>query len=206
MLSRLPWTPKPEPKVKPKLRRINKDRRRHLVETVATFLKTGEASKFEFEAPCRHALRKAFILGGGWGWAEADILANEIVQAALRQIGAQRPSWAEGQPDWAQNGSGAQIARTLCIRCGTRLPEGHTKFCSDLCAGAHHMAVSRINDPDRVNGVWNSWQARWSAKQPERICEGCGGSYKPRRPKQKYCRPECVYLRCDEVRHARAQA
>lgn len=149
MLSRLPWTPAPEAATKPKLRRINKDRRKHLMEKVAAILKAGDPTPFAFEATCRHALRSRLCLAG-WGWADADAVANDIVQVALLRIGAKRPSWAEGQPEYAQNGAGAQIERTRCIRCRSKLPEGHHKFCSDLCAGAHHSHLDRIRGAEEV--------------------------------------------------------
>lgn len=140
MLARTPWTPKPEPKAK--LRRINKDRRRHLVETVAAILKRGEPTVFAFEAACRHGLRSRLCLQG-WKWAEADALAAEIVATALNRIGARRPTWEEGQPEFAQNGAGALIERTRCIRCHKPLPENHRKFCGHTCATAHFMMQDR---------------------------------------------------------------
>ena len=146
MLSRLPWTPAPE-KPKPKVRRFNRDRRRHLVERVAKIMReardTGEAATLmSLEAPIRHGLRSKLCLAG-WGWQEADDIARDIVDGALRHVGARRPTWAEGQPEWGQQGAGALIERTRCVRCHVRLPEGHTKFCSDLCASAHHMRIAR---------------------------------------------------------------
>ena len=141
MLARVPW--KPTIKAKPKQRRLNRNKRRQLVDAMMTVLREGEASKFEFEASCRHGLRTALCLKG-WSWAEADDTAAAIVGAALRFIGAVRPTWYEGQPEWTQNGSGALIARTRCVRCRHRLEETQTKFCSTLCANAHHMALSSI--------------------------------------------------------------
>lgn len=153
MLARVPWTPKPE--TKPKPRRLNRDRRRHLVETIAAIMKrgleNGAPTKFTYEATCRHGIRSKLCLQG-WGWHEADAVALDIVGAALRQLGAVRPPWAEGQPEWAQNGSGALIERTRCVRCHTPLPEGHTKFCGQTCNATWHMALDRVKEAreDRV--------------------------------------------------------
>lgn len=143
MLARVPWSPAPETKkATARPRRINKDRRRHLVETVATILKSGESSPFAFEASCRHGLRSRLCLAG-WGWQDADALAADIVAEALRRIGARRPTWEEGQPDYVQNGGGALIERTRCVRCHTPLPEGHFKFCSRLCGQSHREILIR---------------------------------------------------------------
>src|SRR5690606_7695490 len=98
---------------------------KHLVESVVTILKSADPTPFAFEASCRHGLRSRLTLEG-WNWKDADDTAADIVATALRQIGAKRPTWAEGQPDWAQNGSGTMIERTRCIRCRGPLPDMHT--------------------------------------------------------------------------------
>ena len=66
MLSRLPWTPPPTVIVKARPRRINKDRHRHLVSTVAAILRSGHPTFFAYEAACRHGLRSGFCAAGVW--------------------------------------------------------------------------------------------------------------------------------------------
>ncbi len=154
MLSRLPWTPEPEgrqicrPKSK---RRLNRDRHRQLVVTVAAILRTGDPTPFAFEATCRHSLRSRFCLDG-WKWIDADAMANEITQLALLRIGAKRPLWEEGQPEYVQLGAGALIERYRCVRCHGPLPEGHFKFCSRLCGQSHREMMGRrqVMSEDRV--------------------------------------------------------
>ncbi|MDJ1464937.1 hypothetical protein [Nitratireductor sp. GZWM139] len=146
MLARTPWV-KPVKAQKPKPHRLNRDRRRYLVETVVAILKQGEASKFQFEATCRHAIRSRLCLNG-WSWHEAEAIAKDIVDTALNRIGAYRPSWAEGQPEWSQNGAGALIERTRCIRCRSPLEEQQTKFCSKLCATSHFKAQERLQQAE----------------------------------------------------------
>ena len=60
-----------------------------------------------------------------------------MVGAALGRIGAERPSWKEGQPELTQDGHSPYL-RTRCIRCGWKLPDGHLKFCSAFCAKSFH--------------------------------------------------------------------
>lgn len=151
MLARVPWTPKVS-KARPRPRELNRNKRRHLVDTVAGLMKAAKeagatATLLNFEAPCRHGIRCRLTLQG-WRWQDADTAAADVVSAALRQIGAKRPTWAEGQPEWSQNGAGAMIERTRCIRCHGRLPEMHRKFCGELCASSHQMALGRIRDAD----------------------------------------------------------
>ncbi len=179
MLSRLPWTPAPEAKPKP-LRRINRDRRRHLVDTIAAILRSGDPTPFAFEASCRHGLRAALCLHG-WRWQEADAMAAEIVTLALRIIGARRPTWAEGQPEFVQNGAGTLIERTRCIRCHDRLPQGHHKFCGQLCATAHHLRLI-------VSGMHRS-QGLCFASDFDDLCHGAAGhrTTRPHSIKTVYC-------------------
>lgn len=140
MLARTPWTPRAARKAKP--RRLNKDRRRHLVATVANILEAGEPTKFAFEASCRHGIRSS-LCAHGWRWAEADAIAADIVATALRSIGAQRPTWQQGQPEWTQEGF-APTLRTRCIRCHKPLEGIQRRFCSALCASGHSNTLARI--------------------------------------------------------------
>lgn len=145
MLARLPWTP-PVAVAKSKAVKINKDRRAHIVRVVISILAQAEPTPFAFEATCRHAIRSRLCLAG-WTWAKADDMAASIVRDSLYRIGAKRPTWQQGQPEWAQEGF-APILRTRCIRCRTPLPEGHTKFCSQLCGGAHFDTMNRVKEAE----------------------------------------------------------
>lgn len=147
MLSRLPWTPAPEAKPLPKpRRRMNRDRRRHLVEKVATYMKAARdngtvPTLLNFEASIRHGLRSGLCLEG-WGWADADAVAADIVSTALKQIGAQRPIWQEGQPDYAQHGT--LIMRENCLNCGRPLlGDFGTKFCGVPCKNAWQASMAK---------------------------------------------------------------
>lgn len=145
MLARVPWSPPLKAKSRP--RQLNRDRRKHLVETVANLMKAAKesgaaATLMNFEGPCRHGLRSRLCLEG-WNWRDADAMAAEIVAAAMRQIGAQRPSWDEGQQEWVQNGSGAMIERTRCINCHTPLSGEQTKFCCPNCASSFNARLRR---------------------------------------------------------------
>ena len=67
-----------------------------------------------------------------WGWSSADLMAAELMAEVFRRVGAERPDWYEGQPEWTIK-AGTLIARTRCVRCHGPLPEGHFKFCSRIC-------------------------------------------------------------------------
>lgn len=112
-------------------RKLKREHRRRLIDGVAEILKQGEPTKFAFEAFCRHDLRSGLCLAG-WPWADADTAAADVVQAALRLIGAYRPSWQQGQPEYVQFGV-SFIERTRCVTCHGKLPEGHRLYCSSTC-------------------------------------------------------------------------
>jgi len=131
-----------------KARKLNRDKRRHLVDKCAAFMREGKANGrvptlLNYEAPMRHGLRVRLILEG-WGWTDADAAAADIVKTALNQVGAQRPTWEEGQPEYSQQGAGALIERTRCVRCHKPLEGIQRKFCSDLCGLAHHSRLNAI--------------------------------------------------------------
>jgi len=149
MLSRLPWTPAPENTAKavisPTPRRINKDRRRYLIEMVARIMRdardAGHApTLLNLEGPIRQGLRSRLCLQG-WSWADADTMAADIVAVALHRNGAKRPTWVEGQTAAFQDG--ASIPRERCLNCkAPLLGEIGERFCSRPCKGAWRIRIN----------------------------------------------------------------
>lgn len=123
-------------------RKLNRDRRGHLVDTVAAIMRNTEPTPFAAEAPCLHFIRSRLCLKG-WAWGEADTLAAEIVASALKRIGARRPTWKQGQPEWTQEGF-APIARTRCVQCRRPLPEDRPRFCDDHCRTVFHSWLGTL--------------------------------------------------------------
>lgn len=134
-------------------RKADQTYRRKLIDQTATVMQRGEPSVFAFEGFMRHGLRSGLCLRG-WSWADADELAADIVRSALHQIGARRPTYQQGQPEWTQDGV-ILIERERCVRCGWQLPENSRKFCSRLCHSAHHADLHR----------------RFYAEQLEAVCD-----------------------------------
>ena len=108
-------------------------------------------SLFGLEGPLRHAIRSDLCLQG-WRWKDADAMAREMMELAFRAVRATRPTWNEGQPEWTIPAN-TLIERTRCVRCGKPLPEGHHKFCSDLCASAHGKRLASIREADEARAV-----------------------------------------------------
>lgn len=179
--------------------RLNQARRNHLIDRTAKILRTGEASKFEFEASCRHGLRSSLCLQG-WTWADADLIAAEIVAAALNRIGAERPTWKEGQPEWTQDGV-LRVERENCIRCRGPLPEGHYKYCSSMCGSADRSDIARRTDADAENAKIRAYRATWSTKQSDQACEACGDMFRPKSPGARFCSIRCRNIRNSGLRY-----
>lgn len=129
-------------------RKLARDYRRRLIDGAAVILRKGDPTPFAFEAFVRNGLRAGLCLRG-WKWADADGAAAEVVSAALRQIGAVRPTWQQGQPEWTQDGV-VLWQRTRCIRCGWKLPPENRKFCGPVCFAAHHNALARRYRADEI--------------------------------------------------------
>lgn len=180
-------------------------RRAVIIGEVVRILDCGRSSKFEYEASCRHGLRAGLCLQGE-AWSAADKFAGEVVMEALRRIGARRPTWQEGQPEWAQDGY-APIERYYCERCGNPIPgdketlNAHAvKYCSTFCRD------NARSERKRLYGYQVSraqWEAQWIARREEaraergRPCDHCGKLFNPTESKQasghtkRFCSRAC---------------
>ncbi|MFG1349670.1 hypothetical protein [Xanthobacter autotrophicus] len=105
--------------------------RSRFIDIVAPILSRAEPTPFAFEGVLRAGIRSRLCLKG-WEWGSADRAAEDVVLAALNRIGAVRPTWKQGQPEWTQDGV-AVVERVRCVNCGAPLPDGHTKYCGPIC-------------------------------------------------------------------------
>lgn len=126
-----------------------------LVRVVRLARETGAtATLLNLEGPLRHAIRSDLCLQG-WRWIDAHMAACDMMDEVLRRVRATRPDWYEGQPEYTVEG-GALIERTRCMTCRKPLPEGHRKFCSDLCKSAHHNRIARLREANEDQAVWTA--------------------------------------------------
>lgn len=125
---------------------------RDLAGTIRLAFEAGAtASLFGLEGPLRHGIRADLCLQG-WPWVKADLMAREMLHDAFRAARAVRPSWDEGQQEWAIH-AGTLIERTRCVRCHGPLPEGHYKFCSSTCASSLSHRLARIKKAQEDRAV-----------------------------------------------------
>lgn len=180
--------------VDPKRQALNRDKQRTIRGIVAMMMRSAEPTPFAVEGPARAGIRSALCLQG-WRWSTADRVAAELVELSLRSVGAARPTWKQGQPEWTQDGVMA-VQYEYCRNCFTPLPEGHFKFCCKLCstAYAHKRAYQHMSEDQRLHEL--ARQAAWrNARREERApraCECCGDSFKPNHADQKFCGQTCA--------------
>ncbi|MBZ9710538.1 hypothetical protein LB543_27965 [Mesorhizobium sp. ESP7-2] len=167
---------------KPKPRQLNRDRHRHLVGTVADILREGQPTNFAFEGPVTHGLRVSLILQG-WPWLDADLAAADVVGAALRQIGAVRPTWQQGQIGYTEDVT-AEHERCANSDCGKPVVIGLNgkprKYCSDLCLTRHHAKMASRHGFQRTRAEYLAFHAANRAKkgEGERDCDRCGARFR----------------------------
>lgn len=171
-------------------RKLSDARRRALVEKVANALRIGDPTIFRFEASCRAGLRTMFCLQG-IRWALADLEAAEIVAAALRQLGARRPTWYEGQPDVQELHGG----RMYCGNPKCRKPIGRgwrAGYCSEDCRQTAKSGRRYHSNAERLRAAAAARRVAYQAAQPEVQCPICETMFRPKPPNgsgriQRYC-------------------
>jgi hypothetical protein len=175
-----------------KAQRGDRAARQAKVREIADVLRDAEPTPFALQAACTHAIRAKLCLDG-WPYTVAHAEADKLVKAALDLVGAKRPSWAQGQPEWTQEGVRTR-ERTTCARCARPLPEGHFKWCSHNCKRAAGEDKWRQQNRQEFNAKQRAYRAAWSAKQPSRACAECGTEFKPKsptNPNAKHCSVRC---------------
>lgn len=174
----------------PRMRKLRRERRIAIRDALAEMMRTAEPTAFALEAPGRYALR-VILICGGWTWGQADTEAALLVMAALQYVGAKRPTWKQGQPEYTQDGH-APRTRERCARCAKPLPEGNYRWCSDVCFHAALYDRRRRRDMDEINAKERIYRAAWSERQPPRECKACGRTFRPKRNNaQVYCSVAC---------------
>lgn len=181
--------------------KLTPDRQRHIVGVIASILRQGEPTHFAFEAACRHGLRIRLIFAGV-RWADADRAALEIVAAALRQIGARRPTWYQGQPAYTEQGYAPTLIEN-CKRCHKPLPDPttnggwNTKFCSNACRRSYQHRGEQMTQREYTKALKAASEVKRLEKQT--TCGCCGVLFVPKKAlwppappdKPRFCSNSC---------------
>lgn len=184
-------------------KKLNTDRRKHLVITVANILRTGNPTPFAFESSCRHGVRSGLCLDG-WSWREADQAATEVVEAALKRIGGTRPTWWQGQPESAAEGL-TFIERTFCECCGGKMPKAEEiqtgwekRYCSKLCNEKSRIRYERQYGKQRTLAELHIAQKAMGERKRQKretSCRKCGELFIPfQNSRLLYCSRTCAGL------------
>lgn len=183
------YAPGKDPIVK---RVIDGDKRKHVVGKVVEQLEGWTSTPFEHEGSTRAGLRSGLCLNG-LRWPLADLVAADLVASALREMGAQRPSFEQGQPEYVHE-------LIYCAHCSRELGEDDVsanrarRYCSVECAKAA-MAKQSMRHREKNDKFKRSAQAIvYQAKIAERTCVECGGSFRPQSEgkAQKFCSQRCA--------------
>jgi hypothetical protein len=200
--TRAPVTLAPVSSAPPK--KLARHRREAIIDKLAAMMRRAEPTPFALEGPARAAIR-ARICMGGWRWGAADAAADDCVQAALARVGARRPDWKQGQPEYTQDGY-APRTRERCARCAKPLPEGNYRYCGPVCAKAADVDRRARQDKDERYAKEKIYRLAYAEKQQPRECQLCGTWFRPKHISNKYCSPKCGYEARDNARNARAEA
>lgn len=165
------------------------EKRDRTVSEVMDTLRDWRSSPFEHEAAARAGLRSALCLDGH-RWALADLEAGRIVSEALLLLGAERPTWEEGQREYT-------VAPENCSWCGCEVPEEltvsqrKTRFCSDVCARSalQHRDFKVRSMQDAAYAA--AYDAIARSRNSKRKCEQCGKLFRPLMAGGRFCSHEC---------------
>ena len=169
-------------------------RREALVGVVAAILDKGEPTRFCFESATIAGLRAGWCLAS-WPWREADAQAREVVEAAFRRLGVERPRWIDGQPEFVEP---VGDLRVCCVRCGKPLPEDmpakgrNRKYCSTLCKQAHGKHMERQDGDRNTAAERRAAKAAEMAARLKRTCPECGKPLMTAKKRAKYCSRTCA--------------
>lgn len=161
------------------------------VDTVLDVMRDWRLSPFELEGPTVAGIRSGLCLAGH-AWRRADAEAAALVGEALRVMGAQRPSWEKGQPEYV-------IAREDCANCRGPLDAEaiarHDRFCCTECRTVmKQYRNQRYWFAAREASRHASYIARKEGAPP-RPCDWCGRAFKPAHARTEVCSIECKNAR-----------
>lgn len=199
---------------------LNRDKRKHIVQTLFDAMQDWRYSPFQYEGATRAQLRSA-LCAAGYGWERSDQEAALIVAEVLK--GYPRPSYNEGQPSYT-----ASIV--TCKGCGGPLDEyeisNGIRFCCDECrrmsqnraVGLSHgfieVGPTECENPNcseifYPKDLFQRFCSRACYVEgrglvlPKRDCSTCGKEFQPTHETSMYCSDLCHNRGRDRIRKER---
>lgn len=164
------------------------EKRRSMVAKAMDVLRDWRESPFEHEGAARAGIRSGLCMDG-YDWQRADNEAAALIEEGLHLMGAKRPTWAAGQPEYT-------IGRENCANCRGPLDDeaiaSRDRFCCEEC-----RTVMRTYRNQRYHYAMAD-RARWAydvARKegiPERDCGYCGKRFKPATMDAVACSASCA--------------
>lgn len=175
----------------PAYKRILKGQKReNIIERTMDVLRDWRSSIFQHEGACRAGLRAGLVLAGH-KWIHADLEAEAIVLTALNRLGAKRPKWEQGQPEYVDYDG-------CCINCGKPVnPEpGDIRglfFCDEVCQDAKRLKRETAFRFWQTEKAKQAAYAALKATFPKQTCERCQKEYSPTALGQRWCSHTCFH-------------
>lgn len=168
------------------------EKRKSAAARVMDVLRDWRSTPFEHEGSARAGIRASLCLQKH-SWQVADNEAAALIEEALHLLGAKRPTWLEGQPQYT-------IPVECCQNCGGPLEAedmaNHRRFCSTECTAAARQYRAAWHAKVEAIARSVAWYTVSKEKQPERPCEVCGKEFRPGTldymRKTETCSPECA--------------
>lgn len=171
-------------------RTINSAKEASVIDSLARGFQCWTRSPFEREGASVAGLRSALCLEGN-DWSKSDAYARHLVQSALDAIGAKRPTWNEGQPDYT-------YGPEQCRWCAGPIDDERAalglRFCSAECFNAARVHRSFEFGWSEDRAMMLAYKLVHRIEQEKRACAFCGKAFYPRDDgdyTQRFCSRRC---------------
>jgi hypothetical protein len=170
---------------------IKGQRRQAVINEVMDKLGDWRLSPFENQGALHAGLRSALCISGNT-WLSSEIEAASIVGESLRMIGAEYPTWDQGQPEHT-------VPDDQCKKCGGPMPEEareglrRYRFCSNECARAAWVRVSQSSAWKNSSIAWSAYRMILETRTTPRKCKTCLQEFRVLRENSdaQYCSRAC---------------
>lgn len=166
-----------------------RQRRESVIGMIFDMMSDWRNTPFENEASIRTGLRQALCLAGD-RWPVADTEAADLTAIAFKKMGYARPSWDEGQSDYA-------VSEDYCRRCCSPLDEEQqarrATFCGPICAKAAIVERGYKNGWHNDELGRRAYNVICRSRTTPRTCKQCAKTFRVlhNTDKHQFCSHSC---------------